>query len=67
MSAVVYIFTVLKKRYFYLKLIILSIILQVVTATLDVHKFTVANLLPTPDHAHYLFSLKEFSRLKSCC
>ena len=33
-----------------------------VTATLDVHKFTVDNLLPTPDHSHYLFSLKDFSR-----
>ena len=36
---------------------------QVVTATLDVHKFVVDNLLPTPDHSHYLFSLKEFSRV----
>ncbi len=36
---------------------------QVVTATLDVHKFVVKNLLPTPDHSHYLFSLKEFSRV----
>ena len=35
---------------------------QLVTATLDVHKFTVDNLLPTPDHSHYLFSLKDFSR-----
>ena len=35
---------------------------QIVHATLNVHKFVVANLLPTPDHSHYLFSLKEFSR-----
>ena len=28
---------------------------QVVSATLEVHKFVVANLLPTPDHSHYLF------------
>ncbi len=35
---------------------------QLVTATLEVHKFIVDNLLPTPDHSHYLFSLKEFSR-----
>ena len=40
---------------------------QVVTATLDVHKFVVANLLPTPDHSHYLFSLKEFSRVICGC
>ena len=40
---------------------------QVVTATLDVHKFVVASLLPTPDHSHYLFSLKEFSRVICGC
>lgn len=34
-----------------------------VTATLEVHKFVVVNLLPTPDHSHYLFSLKEFNRV----
>ena len=40
---------------------------QVVTSTLEVHKFVVANLLPTPDHTHYLFSLKEFSRVICGC
>ena len=36
---------------------------QIVNATLDVHKFVVKNLLPTPYHSHYIFSLKEFSRV----
>ena len=40
---------------------------QIVSATLDVHKFVVANLLPTPDKSHYLFSLKEFSRVICGC
>ena len=43
-------------------MLIINFISQV-TATLDVHKFVVENLLPTPDHSHYLFSLKEFSRV----
>nr|XP_040564670.1 dynein heavy chain 7, axonemal-like [Lepeophtheirus salmonis] len=36
---------------------------QVINATLGVHKFVVSELLPTPKHSHYLFSLKEFSRV----
>ena len=55
-----------------LDLLVVFLFDQLVTATLDVHKFTVFNLLPTPDHSHYLFSLKDFSRyentmLKACC
>ena len=40
---------------------------QIVTATLEIHKFVVGSLLPTPDHSHYLFSLKEFSRVICGC
>jgi dynein heavy chain len=36
---------------------------QIVTATLDVHKFVTQNMVPTPFHTHYIFSLKEFSRV----
>ena len=36
---------------------------QIVTATLFVHKFIAENMLPTPNHTHYVFSLKEFSRV----
>ncbi len=36
---------------------------QIVNATLDVHKFIVGALLPKPYHTHYMFSLKEFSRV----
>ena len=36
---------------------------QIVTATLDVHKFAIKSLLPTPEHPHYFFSLQEFSRV----
>ncbi len=36
---------------------------QIVHATLDVHKFVVDSLLPKPYHTHYMFSLKEFSRV----
>lgn len=36
---------------------------QIVTATLSVHKFIAENMLPTPNHTHYVFSLKEFSRV----
>ncbi|XP_059098400.1 dynein axonemal heavy chain 7-like [Tigriopus californicus] len=38
---------------------------QIVKATLDIHKYATCKLLPTPYHPHYIFSLKEFSRVIS--
>ncbi|QQP52952.1 Uncharacterized protein FKW44_005260, partial [Caligus rogercresseyi] len=36
---------------------------QLINATLGVHKFVIKELLPTLKDSHYLFSLKEFSRV----
>ena len=36
---------------------------QVVSSTLRIHKFAISSLLPTPEKTHYIFNLRDFSRV----
>ncbi|XP_018571400.1 dynein heavy chain 12, axonemal [Anoplophora glabripennis] len=46
---------------------IISVVHQVVTASIDVYNAATENLRPTPSKSHYVFNLRDFSRLIQGC
>lgn len=40
---------------------------NIVNATIDVYNFAIADMLPTPSKSHYVFNLRDISRVVSGC
>jgi dynein heavy chain, axonemal len=40
---------------------------NIVTATIDIYNFAISNMLPTPSKSHYVFNLRDISRVVTGC